>query len=240
MNEQRLHLVQIELQSAALMRFAAAQGLARVADDGHGYALHAWLAAVFGPLAPKPFRLMPETCTDRRVLLGYARSDGSTLTEHAHAFADPAAFAVLASDEVPSKPMPATWREGRSVGFEALCCPMSRKENFEKDVYLRALDRLGDAAPEREQVYRDWFTRQLTEAATTIDVRVGGVSRGRMTRRSHAPGGGRRLVEVERPQALFNGTLTIRDTASFTDLLARGIGRHRAFGFGMLLLRQPG
>ena len=33
------------------------------------------------------------------------------------------------------------------------------------------------------------------------------------------------------------GTLTVGDPDAFSRLLARGIGRHRAFGFGMLLLR---
>jgi len=33
------------------------------------------------------------------------------------------------------------------------------------------------------------------------------------------------------------GVLQVRDSAAFAALLARGIGRHRAFGFGMLLLK---
>jgi len=31
----------------------------------------------------------------------------------------------------------------------------------------------------------------------------------------------------------------VRDPTGFAALLARGVGRHRAFGFGMLLLRPP-
>jgi CRISPR system Cascade subunit CasE len=36
---------------------------------------------------------------------------------------------------------------------------------------------------------------------------------------------------------VFSGLLQVEDAAAFTALLARGIGRHRAFGFGMLLLK---
>ena len=45
-----------------------------------------------------------------------------------------------------------------------------------------------------------------------------------------------------RREAVFEGTLEVRDAALFQGLLARGVGRHRAFGFGMLLLRpaEPG
>ncbi|MFG1478963.1 type I-E CRISPR-associated protein Cas6/Cse3/CasE [Xanthobacter sp. V4C-4] len=35
------------------------------------------------------------------------------------------------------------------------------------------------------------------------------------------------------------GTLSVRDAEAFGVLLARGVGRHRAFGYGMLLLSPP-
>jgi CRISPR system Cascade subunit CasE len=49
----------------------------------------------------------------------------------------------------------------------------------------------------------------------------------------------RKLVKG-RPAVTFEGTLTVTDGEQFEALLARGVGRHRAFGFGMLLLRPPG
>ena len=38
---------------------------------------------------------------------------------------------------------------------------------------------------------------------------------------------------------VMHGTLSITDTQRFADLLTRGIGRHRAYGYGMLLLSPP-
>ena len=35
----------------------------------------------------------------------------------------------------------------------------------------------------------------------------------------------------------MRGTITIVDPGKFTELVAHGIGRHRAYGYGMLLLR---
>ena len=37
----------------------------------------------------------------------------------------------------------------------------------------------------------------------------------------------------------MRGTLTITDPVEFGSLLANGIGRHKAYGYGMLLLRPP-
>ena len=41
-------------------------------------------------------------------------------------------------------------------------------------------------------------------------------------------------------EVLDADTLTVTDGAAFTDRLRRGVGRHTAFGFGMLLLRPAG
>ena len=41
----------------------------------------------------------------------------------------------------------------------------------------------------------------------------------------------------EGPDAVMRGILTITDSDAFSELLAHGIGRHRAYGYGMLLLR---
>jgi CRISPR system Cascade subunit CasE len=124
------------------------------------------------------------------------------------------------------------------VHLEVLTCPVSRKDAEEKDVYLRALDRQDDATPSRAEVYRQWFARQWQEAVALEQVELLGMSaRARLLRR--ARDGGNRLLSIERPQALFAAEAVIREPAGFADYLARGIGRHRAFGFGMVLLAPP-
>jgi len=45
---------------------------------------------------------------------------------------------------------------------------------------------------------------------------------------------------IDGPDVTFTGTLEVTDSAAFSALLARGLGRHRAFGFGMLLLAPGG
>jgi CRISPR system Cascade subunit CasE len=233
-------MVRMDLLPIALMRFAAVHGLTKVDDDGHGYALHSWLAAMFGAVAPKPFRLLSSVREGGHTVLGYVSQSHEALLDHAQAFADPLAFAALVPGTLASKPMPAAWRPGLRLRVEVLACPTSRMDSEEKEVYLRTIDRLGESAPSREQVYREWFARQVAPAVELTGMRLQGFARVKLARRSQMPEGGRRLLSMERPRALLAADATVRDGDRFADLLRRGVGRHRAFGFGMLLLRPTG
>jgi CRISPR system Cascade subunit CasE len=42
---------------------------------------------------------------------------------------------------------------------------------------------------------------------------------------------------VSGPDAVLAGHLRVLDTSAFAELVARGVGRHRSFGFGLLQLR---
>jgi CRISPR system Cascade subunit CasE len=201
-------------------------------DEGFGYALHVWLAAMFGVHAPKPFRFFDNDGE----LLGYTEADAEALLDHARAFAPPHAFAALAPEHLATKAMPAYWRDGQRLRIDVLACPVSRKDGNEKDVYLRALDRLGDQAPRRSEVYVEWFRRQWGDVVEFDDLELIGFSRGQLLRRPMV-NGHRKSRSIERPQASFRAIVRIADGEAFGTTLARGIGRHRAFGFGMVLLR---
>lgn len=232
-----LHLVRIHTDPAALMRFAAEQGFLRLDDDGHGYTIHAWLLALFGEQAPRPFRYFEK----RNELLGYSRVDASQLAAHAKAYAMPGAWAAMRADSLSSKPMRVDWSVGERVQVDVLTCPISRKDGHEKDVFLRALDLKGDDAPRRADVYMAWFVRQWAEAATVERAELTGFGRRRLLRRAvpNAQGGARAVRRIERPFAEFRATMSVADPLKFSALLGRGLGRHRAFGFGMLLLSPP-
>lgn len=228
-----LHLVRIPVDPPRLLRFAFERGITQE-DETLGYTLHAWFAALFGDLAPKPYRYFER----RREVLAYARADSASLLEHAQAFASPIAWQALDVERVASKPMPERWRIGQRLRLEVLACPVSRKDDEEKDIYLRALDRLGEAASSRAEVYRQWFVSQWGDAVRleSVDLR-GMTARSRLLRRDRR--NGNRLRPVERPQALFGAEAIVLDAEAFAVRLSRGIGRHRAFGFGMVLLSPP-
>ena len=107
----------------------------------------------------------------------------------------------------------------------------------ECDAYLyEAIRHSGTGKMERtrEQVYRDWLQGQIERrggASLDLDsTRLVSYQRTRAYRKSH-----RR--HTEGPDAVLQGVLTVTEPSAFTALLAHGIGRHRSYGYGMLLLR---
>lgn len=240
-----MFMIDLPLDAGALTRFAWRQGHAggrNPGDEDFGYATHAWLAAALGEQAPRPFRLM-ETRAGLR-LLGYAEVGAETLAQQAREFALPEALAVCDWCGAAGKAMPATWATGRHLGFEVRVCPIIRGDR-ERDAYLVEVDQAqaeGREPASRTQVYVHWLQRQLERdgAAQVVPetLNLVGFRRVRALRQSRADQG-RKRHGVERPDALMTGELRVSDPDAFARLLARGIGRHRAFGFGMLLLRPP-
>lgn len=224
------HLVRLPIRLPPLLRFGAEHGI-HDPDTGLGYVLHAWLMALFGEHAPRPFRYLER----RNEVLGYTSSNGAALLEHAQAFGPPLAWSALDDGGVASKPMPTAWRAGLRLRMDVLVCPVVRHGQDEKDVYLHALDRSRDEPPARATVYRQWFIERCSEALNIEQLELRGMqARAQLLRR--ARNGQNRLKAIERPQALFAADATVANGERFAELLARGIGRHRSFGFGMMLL----
>lgn len=87
----------------------------------------------------------------------------------------------------------------------------------------------------REAAYGRWVAGELgrNEAAVLDEgLRMTAFKRDRLYRRAADSG-----RVIERPNAVMEGVLRIQTAEAFRELLRRGLGRHRAFGFGMLLLR---
>ena len=244
-------------------------------DDGYGW--HALLAAAFGELASKPFRLIERQGRPAQ-FLAYTAHEPAALIDHARLNASPAVYRALAIDSLDHKPMPAAFEAGQRLGFEVRVRPTvrqdyrdpktgatDRRRSRERDAFLAAVDAQTlprGQRPElaREVVYRDWLATRLGNAARLDpgSFRLAGLVRTTLLRprqrsRDADPADGQRrdLVRVGflksgvkgeqggSPDAIMQGTLIVSDPGAFHALLARGVGRHRAFGFGMLLLRPP-
>ncbi len=240
-------MVRIPLDGQRLFEFARRRRLPAW-DLDLGYAAHCALTELFGALTPKPFALLPSTGRVQPVL-GYCTSDAEALRAQAQLGADPWLWQHLVEwRDLAAKPMPNTWRVGQRLGFSVRACPVSRAmrahpkhvKGAEVDVYLlrcRAME--GEPAPSRDEVYQDWFRAQFTRfAGAQLDaVGIEGFQIERLARRDH-PRDVRTTLKG-RPDVTFRGALTVTDPAAFKALLTRGVGRHRAFGFGMLLLAPP-
>lgn len=233
-----LTLLQCHPDPRRLAAWATRFGLTAGGDD-LGYALHTLLTAAFGEAAPKPFRHFG----DVRGLLAYTNHDANALQLAAQT-ASPDVHATLGLEHFATRSFPTEWASGRRLGFELRVRPVLRThEGRERDVFLAEIDKRGlpDAELSREAVYAGWLARELArgEAASVERLQLDGFRLAASVRKGSDTQGRRPARRVAGPDALFSGELTVRDPAGFATLLARGVGRHRAFGFGMLLLRPP-
>ncbi len=233
------YMIEFYPDMQALFRMIQHQGLFRTAlAEDPGYAVHIWLGTAFGQNAPKPFRVMDKKGKPARVL-AYSRQDAKRLREYMAEFSTPFAHEVCPDQDMVSKPMPQNWRAKRVLRFETLCCPVVRKNSREKDAFLAALDRpdSNERQPKRPAVYLAWLEKQMAPAAKLLEARLDGFRLQPLLRRGRGRGSSRAYHTIIRPTCLFSGSLGIEEPELFQKLLIRGLGRHRAFGFGMLLLR---
>jgi CRISPR system Cascade subunit CasE len=242
-------MARVALDGERLFEFAKRRKLPTW-DLDVGYAVHCALRELFGEFAPQPFALdeKRDGGTQRwRPVLGYTTCDATTLREHAQLQADPWLYQHLVDwNSLATKPMPAVWRVGQALTFTVRACPIVRtgsahahhKKGAEVDVYLvRCRERPEEDRPDREVVYGQWLREHFERhpGATVRDLRVENFQIERLSRKNH-PKEKRETVKG-RPDVTFTGTLEVTDPVAFDALLRRGVGRHRAFGFGMLLLK---
>lgn len=239
-----LYMVQIEVERPALVRHARRRRLPTHKVD-NGYLVHSLLTEAFGDRAPKPFSLRPGAGRAVR-LLGYSAHDAEALRDQASRYAEPDVYSAVPLQEIRSRPMPENWRRGESLGFEVRVCPVVRigrpdtpvRKGAEVDAFLARCWEVDKNTPvDRVTVYREWLKRWFDrrDAASLKAVQVDRWQIARFFRRTQGPN--RKSKPVRAPDVTCSGRLEVEDPASFSQLLARGVGRHRAFGFGMILLR---
>lgn len=258
--DQSLWMVRLVFGAAELASLEIAERLPPRHDD-RGYLLHGALANLFGKGTVQPFRLMEEPAKrgGRRdvTVLGYTPVAKEELRDRARRFADPAIYQASRWPEFTAKPMPDRWEAGRRLGFELRACPVVRLaadvtvdggdgepityhagREVDAWVHRRWLNPHEPEPVDRSAAYATWLRDRLERAAKVGSVALSGFRRVRLVRRGH--GSPRKARVLERPDALLRGELTVESEPAFHELLRRGVGRHRAFGFGMLLLRPPG
>ncbi|MBE2277212.1 MAG: type I-E CRISPR-associated protein Cas6/Cse3/CasE [Rhodobacteraceae bacterium] len=244
-----LWMLRLPLNPSALARYAAERGWMHRRGHDEGRALHHLLTETFGKTdagksAFQPFRLL--TGPRGSSLYGYSTVDPKALRETAQAIAPPEALALLPLSHMDAKPMPQTWRAGQMLGFDLRTRPVMRlhsdippqedplgrglRKGAEVDAFVAAQLR-GQGEATREQVYLGWLAARLAPAAELLaeSTRLHRFQRGDVLRNGLSEG----------PDVIFHGTLRVTDPVAFAGLLSRGVGRHCAYGFGMLLLRAP-
>ena len=254
------HLIYVPLDMRAFNRWAGRRGLIRRGVYDEGYALHILLTGLFGKAALQPFRLFASERRRTATLYAYADTDESALRRMADLAGTPDCSAVLDSSKLLSKRMPTDFSPGQHLGFDVRVRPVRRlreeiqdgksgkslAKGVEVDAFrMNALHRFPDgwrdedanahkAGETRGKVYTEWLAERLGDAAELEEKRCCLAA----FRRSRALRGDG--VGPEGPDATFHGVLTVREPEEFAARIRNGIGRHKAYGYGMLLLRPPG
>ena len=236
-----IQMIRADLDVTAFHRWSGARGLISHNAFDEGFAMHCLLVESFGRLAPKPFRVIIPRDRERfrAALYGYCESTADELSAAAAAYADPLQAKVLPVAGIDSKSMPDRWESGKRLGFDVLIRPIVRRARGsctpgrERDAFQVEAEQHAKGGMERsrEEVYTDWLAARLSRNGARLDeAKLKSFQRVRTVRKLRARA-------TEGPHAVMQGTLVITDAIRFAELLARGIGRHKAYGYGMLLLR---
>lgn len=246
--DDRLRMTKLVLSQPGVMGLGRRLGLP-MRDVDLGYLVHCFLGEVFGEDAPAPFDVRDASGRSLQVL-AYTDQPADSLRGHADAFADPELHSAVEWDRFTYKPMPVDWPADHRLGFEIRVCPVVRAasdtEHYSKgsevDVFLTRCAEAEEEedVPPREEIYRGWLEEQMDRrgGVEPVNARMRSFRLRKLTRRSHGPDRTARVFK--RPDARIRGELVVHDPTKFASLLRRGVGRHRAFGFGMLLLRPSG
>ena len=251
------HLIHALINMRDFNRWAGERGLVQRGAFDEGYALHILLSAMFGKAVLQPFRLFASERRRSAALYAYADIDADVLRKTAEAVAPPDCAAVIDPQQIRSKRMASAFEHARRLGFDirlrpvrrlgrALTDPQSGRllpKGQEVDAFrLEVMRRFpqgwadsGAAASKngvtRESVYTDWLIERLGDAASVEQCNLAAFRRNRAIRGTERT--------LEGPDTTLHGTLAVSDPTVFARILRSGIGRHRAYGYGMLLLRPP-
>jgi CRISPR system Cascade subunit CasE len=246
------HMVQMWVDGRQLTEVGKMLGLKLRKTDNH-YLAHCLLGKLFGDAAPKPYWLEDDPRReDKREmrLLGYCEAGADELASGARMYAEPSLHDGFDFGRLVSKPMPGNFAAGMALGFELRACPVIRKgsagpnwdEGQEVDAFLSRVWEVDDESVDidREEVYCDWLERQLDHRGGAVpDLETVGMKRfslEEMVRRDYGSGD-REVTTITRPDVTLTGELEVTDSEAFLDLLERGLGRHKSFGFGMMKVR---
>ena len=251
----KIHLIQAALDMRRFNYWAGNRGLVRTGSFDAGYAFHVLLSGMFGKGALQPFRLFASERRASAVLYAYASVDETELREIAAAVAPPDSIDVIDPDRMRSKCMPTQIEQGRRLGFDLRLRPVRRLDHeladpqsgrslpkgAEVDAFRLEMVRrfptdgpipaAAKAGVTRESVYAEWLGERFGNAVAVEECRLVSVSRSRAARGNKG--------SPEGPDAILQGTFRVADEGAFAAVLRNGIGRHRAYGYGMLLLRPP-
>ena len=193
-----------------------------------GYLMHAYMRNLFQDDAPQPFVV---SIGDRFASVEGVMPESADMSSFT---TNPDVVAVHAKEvDLP--------RAGETVAFRVRLCPVMRNGSSGKEVetdafivMLRRAEAAGQTQPKRMQVYRQWAAGRFADCLSVSKAYVERYEQIRPCRRG-APGHvGAPAAIGWRPVMDVSIVGTVTDAERFAHLARRGVGRHKAFGFGYI------
>ncbi len=251
-----LHILHVPIDMRQFNRWVGIRSSLGAGHIDSGFGLHTLLTEAFGRRVIQPFRLFASERRALASLYGYSEFDSDNLREKWESYATPDCVGVLDLDALMTKPMYVDFDQGKILGFDIRIRPIRRlfsdiydssrnklyKAHSEVDAFVSHILKLEFSSPNqdkmqhsiktsREDIYRSWFAERIRPFATVLDFRLTSFCRSRALF-----GKGR---AVEGPDAIVHGDLCVDEVDGFKEAVKKGVGRYKAYGYGMLLLRPP-
>jgi CRISPR system Cascade subunit CasE len=222
--------IQTDINMTAAARHVAQFSPRRALSDP-GYVIKTILTEAFGGPVLRPWALRAQR-QQHAVIVAYSSKPIDEITSRL-GLALPSVRTCIG--EVFGYPVPELAKEQR-LRYTVRLCPTIRSTNRgETDAFLLAADMVSpDAGLTRDAIYREYLAERLAGVRLNT-CRLEGFQLHAMVRKRE---GGSGLATRKFPDAVLSGELTLVEPSLFMEVLAKGVGRQRAFGYGMVML-QP-
>lgn len=244
-----LYMHQLTFPLSDVFQFASHRDLLLPHMDADmGYILHCMLYELFSPdLAPSPFSVRENEGGTLR-MLAYSRSGSEELSRKAQSYPGDFVQDRFLPLSLRTKQLPDRFPSGQGYRFELRTLPVVRKARgadrpgAELDVYLREVEKQDtddneEGKLDRMKIYRSWLNDRF-ECLSSVRLQNCDVKQFRLREMLRTDGAGDKR-KITRPDVRYDGQLEVtRPEQVHEELFERGVGRHRAFGFGMVLLKR--
>lgn len=226
------HLLQADIDMRNLARWAA---LEKHSDADRS--LHCLVYHTFGQNVPRAFAAIPdrEEPSSHGKLLAYSSLEQRELREIARSNQSHLTAAIMNPFTFRTTPLPEAWPEGATVGFRVRIMPTYRNSTRsgqaagEHDIQLRA-----DPGQPKERTYALWLADLLRRKAGA-EPDLDSIRMTRCASRKFKRQNSQRWAHG--PDATMTGVCAVRDPELWENALRYGIGRHKTYGYGMILIR---
>ena len=202
---------------------------------------HCLLTESFGPEdAPRPFviKAREEYGSPHGTLLAYTRLAAEELRESAERHQRLAHAAVLDPETLKTVRTPTQWEEGQTLEFEIRTKPTKRSSSrqdgghgHEQDFFLASPTNSSRAA-----TYCQWLAQTMSrQGALLADPETMTVRQLSLRRTKRQNNSGWHTA----PDVTITGAATVINPELMEQAIAQGLGRHKGYGYGMLLLKRP-